>query len=63
LGHGNENDVRFDNPQIVEYFAKRNIKIVDVALGEYHTVALSSDGTVYTWGYAGRTGFFNWMYT
>jgi alpha-tubulin suppressor-like RCC1 family protein len=63
LGHGSETDVRFDNPQIVDYFEKRNKKVIDVALGEYHTVALTEDGSVYTWGYGGKTGFFNWMYT
>ena len=36
---------------------------MDVALGEYHTAALTNDGSVYTWGYGGKTGFFNWMYT
>ena len=34
-----------------------------MALGEYHSVVLSEDGDVYTWGYAGKQGFFNWMYT
>ena len=32
-------------------------------MGEYHSIALTADGGVYTWGYAGKTGFFNWMYT
>ncbi len=63
LGQGNENDAKFDNPQVVDYFVKKGRKVVDVALGEYHTVALTDDGNVYTWGYGGRTGFFNWMYT
>ncbi len=34
-----------------------------MALGEYHSVVLTEDGNVYTWGYAGKTGMFNWMYT
>lgn len=34
-----------------------------MALGEYHSVALTEDGSVYTWGYGGKTGFFNWMYS
>lgn len=63
LGHGTENDIRYDNPRLVEFFAKRDKSVVDVALGEYHTVALTDDGGVYTWGYGGKTGFFNWMYT
>ena len=48
---------------MVEYFAKKNKKVVDAAIGEYHTVALTSDGSVYTWGYGGKKGFFNWMYS
>ena len=63
LGHGTEADVKFDNPKLVEYFEKRGLKVVDIALGEYHSIALTSDGGVYTWGYAGKVGFFNWMYT
>lgn len=27
LGHGNEKDIRHDQPQLVEYFKERNIKI------------------------------------
>ena len=63
LGQGTETDARYDNPQLVDYFVKRDKKVVDVALGEYHSVALTDDGSVYTWGYAGKTGMFNWMYT
>jgi alpha-tubulin suppressor-like RCC1 family protein len=63
LGHGDEKDIKFNNPTLVDYFSKRNLKVVDAALGEYHTAALTHDGSVYTWGYAGKTGFFNWMYT
>jgi alpha-tubulin suppressor-like RCC1 family protein len=47
----------------VDYFTKRNKKVTEVALGEYHTAALTEDGSVYTWGYGGKVGFFNWMYT
>jgi len=55
--------VRFDSPKLVDYFQKKDRKVVDVALGEYHSVALTDDGNVYTWGYAGKVGFFNWMYS
>jgi alpha-tubulin suppressor-like RCC1 family protein len=63
LGQGTENDVRFDQPVLVNYFIKNNKRVVDVALGEYHTLVLTDDGSVYTWGYGGKTGFFNWMYS
>ena len=40
----------------------KNHKVVDVAMGEYHTLAMTEDGSVYTWGYGGKAGYFNWMY-
>lgn len=44
LGQGNENDARFDKPVLVEKFANLGLKVVDVALGEYHSMALTDDG-------------------
>lgn len=61
LGHGNEENIKFTKPRLVQGLAKR--KIVDVVLGEYHSIALTDDGNVYTWGYAGKKGYFNWMYS
>ena len=61
LGHGNEDSINFRKPRLVEGLSKS--KVVDVAMGEYHTLALTEDGNVYTWGYGGKKGFFNWMYT
>lgn len=63
LGHGIEKDIRFDAPKKVTSFEKEGVQIVDVAMGEYHTIALDSEGNVWTWGYGGKKGFFNWMYT
>jgi len=63
LGQGNEQDVRFDKPVQVAKFERLGLRVVDVALGDYHTYALTEDGSVWTWGYAGKKGFFNWMYT
>lgn len=60
LGHGNERDIRFDKPKRVERFSKE--EVVDIALGEYHSLALTADGNVWTWGYGGKAGYFNWMY-
>ena len=61
LGHGNEKNVAFNQPRLVERLSKH--KVIDIAMGEYHTVALTDDGNVWTWGYGGKKGFFNWMYT
>lgn len=63
LGQGNETDVRFDKPVRVSKFEKLGLKVKDVHLGEYHTFVLTDDGDVWTWGYPGKKGFFNWMYS
>ena len=63
LGQADERDVRFDSPVHVGGFQRRGLKVLDVALGEYHTMALADDGSVWTWGYAGKKGMFNWMYS
>ena len=38
-------------PQIIPYFMDNKIKIVDIACGDKHTLALDKDGNVYSWGY------------
>ena len=63
LGQGDEKNVSFKDPVKVNRFGKMGLKVVDVVLGECHTMALTDDGSVWTWGYAGKKGFFNWMYT
>lgn len=50
LGHGDLVDVDIHTPKKIEYFAKNGIHIKDVALGNYHTIALSTEGKVYTFG-------------
>ena len=61
LGHGNENKIPFTNPKLVKGLQGKKVK--DVRLGEYHTAVLTECGEVWTWGYGGKKGFFNWMYT
>ena len=63
LGQGNENDVPHNKPVQVTKFERLGLKVVDVCVGECHTMALTDDGNVWTWGYAGKKGMFNWMYT
>eukprot|EP01017_Pseudomicrothorax_dubius_P011907 TRINITY_DN1459_c0_g1_i3.p1 TRINITY_DN1459_c0_g1~~TRINITY_DN1459_c0_g1_i3.p1 ORF type:complete len:407 (-),score=115.97 TRINITY_DN1459_c0_g1_i3:137-1357(-) len=41
-------------PQKVEFFEKHGLKVVDVACGEKHTVVLTDDGDVWTFGSGGR---------
>ena len=51
-------------PQKFPYFEKNGIRIVDVACGKNHTLALDESGKVYSWGYntegqcgIGKTGY------
>ena len=46
LGHGSDSHVR--RPQRVA--ALRGVRIVEVAVGSLHCIALSDNGLVYTWG-------------
>jgi alpha-tubulin suppressor-like RCC1 family protein len=63
LGHGNETNIGHTEPKKVEWFAKRGIKVKDIVLGELHSLALSEDGDIYTWGYGGKVGYFAWMFS
>lgn len=63
LGHGNEQKVPFHQPKLVEFFSKNNIKLRKVCMGDFHTVALTEDGQIYTWGYGGKTGFMNLLFS
>ena len=40
LGHGNEEDINFKRPKLVESLSKAGVKAVDVRLGYYHTIVL-----------------------
>ena len=52
LGHGDHNDL--EKPKLVDYFEKKGIKIKQALCGEYHTIVLSEDGKVYTFGNGGK---------
>ena len=38
----------------MEFFKKHNLQVVDVVCGEQHTLALTDDGDVWSWGYGGK---------
>ncbi|KAK5582365.1 hypothetical protein RB653_003948 [Dictyostelium firmibasis] len=49
LGLGMDTSNR-DSPTLVKWFAENNIKIVKVAAGGSHSIALDNQGRVYSWG-------------
>lgn len=57
LGHGDESSVKIHEPKLVEYFKNNNKKIKKVCMGDFHTIALTEEGEVYTWGFGGKPGF------
>jgi len=62
LGHGDETSVKIQEPKLVEYFKNKNIKIKKVCMGDFHTLALTEQGDVYTWGFGGKPGFLNLLF-
>ena len=47
-------DKNYVEPRLVDFFVKNNLKVEQVALGQYHTVVRTHDGDVWTWGYGGK---------
>ena len=54
LGHGTDRSVPFRAPRIVTYFKDNNIKVKKISFGDSHSLALSTDGDLYSWGYGGK---------
>lgn len=54
LGHGDEKD-RLKYTQVL---ALKKEKIIEAECGQYHTLAVSKEGQLFTWGYGtqGRLG-------
>lgn len=52
LGLGNFSD--YLEPELVQFFRENKIKIQDVACGQYQTLALDTDGQLWSWGYGGN---------
>lgn len=42
--------------------ALAHLKVKDVQLGEYHSMALTECGQVFTWGYGGKKGLLAGMF-
>lgn len=55
LGIGNNKDFSYLEPQLVQYFIDKDIKIKKFACSKKNTIALSEEGDVYVWGYGGRS--------
>jgi|JI8StandDraft_1071087.scaffolds.fasta_scaffold187168_2 alpha-tubulin suppressor-like RCC1 family protein len=53
LGH-NDGGKSYQEPKMIDFFYKNNLKAIDVACGEKHTVVLTQDGDVWTFGWGGR---------
>lgn len=54
LGIGHDLSIPYRRPRLVKYFAENKIKIKKIFLGDCHSMALSEDGDLYTWGYGGK---------
>lgn len=48
LGHGDKESL--NEPTLVDVLKEDNVNIKAIACGEYHTLALSNDGEVWSWG-------------
>jgi alpha-tubulin suppressor-like RCC1 family protein len=61
LGHGNEEKVDYTAPKKVDYFERKGKKVQEAVAGRYHTLVLTEDHEVYTFGYGGKEGYFSWL--
>lgn len=53
MGLDNSDNSHFQ-PRKVEFFSQKGLKVRDVACGENHTVAVTTDNQVWTWGFGGQ---------
>ncbi|KRX03451.1 Regulator of chromosome condensation 1/beta-lactamase-inhibitor protein II [Pseudocohnilembus persalinus] len=47
----------YPEPQLVEFFAEKNLKVTDAVLGEQLSVVVTDNGEVWTFGYGGTYDF------
>eukprot|EP01084_Bolivina_argentea_P058608 107020_1 len=50
LGLGTHDDYSHIEPELIPLFIQLNVVIIDIACGTSHSVVLSNDGKVYTFG-------------
>lgn len=48
-------------PDQVDFFRSHRLKVVDVSCGERHTVAVTDNGEVWSWGYGGKSGLLSFL--
>ena len=63
MGTGNQDTVSYKNPAEVNFFEKNKVAVKDVVVGEWHSVFLTTDGSVYTCGYGGKSGILNRLFS
>jgi alpha-tubulin suppressor-like RCC1 family protein len=65
LGLASTKEKKVKTPTLVSFFAKNNIKIESVALGRHHTLALDTQGRVFSFGKGSFTnsGFINLFFS
>lgn len=42
LGHGDEKNIPYKSPKLLDFFKDQDIRIKQAALGEFHTLALTT---------------------
>jgi alpha-tubulin suppressor-like RCC1 family protein len=55
LGHGFDlENISYKKPRLVKFFKNENLKVKKVTLGLNHSLALTEDGNLFSWGWGGK---------
>jgi alpha-tubulin suppressor-like RCC1 family protein len=55
LGHGFDlRDYTYRTPKLVKFFKDENLKVKKITLGQNHSLALTEDGNLFSWGWGGK---------
>jgi alpha-tubulin suppressor-like RCC1 family protein len=41
----------------VEFFSEKELKVTDAVIGEHHTIVVTEDGDIWSWGFGGSYDF------